>query len=123
LLTIVINLGLSIFIVGQTEMVEIFTVSAVTVVLCLTLSVASFGLGTVFWSAISDSPRVGSVLCMFPVIIFVLLQFPIALPTSYGEPLALRFVTALFGAPVLRVVAGVLADVYHLTTRAYAMSV
>jgi DHA1 family multidrug resistance protein-like MFS transporter len=51
--------------------------------------------------------------------VFVVLQVPTALATNYGMLIAFRFLTGLFGSPILATGGATIADLYAPKKRAY----
>lgn len=60
-------------------------------------------------------------LCLTRWPVFVIFQVPTALSVNFGMLLAFRFLTGLFGSPVLATGGATLADLYTPKKRAYAM--
>ena len=76
------------------------------------------------WAPLSEVPQIGRMpIYILTLAIFVLLQIPTALATNYGMLMAFRFLTGLFGSPILATGGATVADLYSPKKRAYGMTV
>lgn len=106
------------------QIMQTFGVGQVAAVLGLTLFVAGYGLGPMLWSPMSEVPQIGRMpIYIATLFVFVLLQIPTALPDNFGMLLAFRFLTGLFGSPVLATGGATLSDIYSPKKAAYAISI
>jgi DHA1 family multidrug resistance protein-like MFS transporter len=72
----------------------------------------------------SEVPQIGRNPVYIPtLIVFVFLQFAVIYAKNFGMLLAFRFITGLFGSPVLATGGASLADMYKPSKRAYAIAV
>ena len=76
------------------------------------------------WAPLSEVPQIGRMpIYIITLAIFVLLQIPTALATNYGMLMAFRFLTGLFGSPILATGGATIADLYSPKKRAYGMTI
>jgi DHA1 family multidrug resistance protein-like MFS transporter len=76
------------------------------------------------WAPLSEVPQIGRMpIYILTLAVFVLLQIPTALATNYGMLMAFRFLTGLFGSPILATGGATVADLYSPKKRAYGMTV
>lgn len=67
-------------------------------------------------------PQIGRTpIYIITLAIFVALQVPTALSSNIGMLLGFRFLTGLFGSPVLATGGATLADIYRPQKQAYAL--
>jgi len=124
LLTLGVYIGSAIYTAGIEDIIATFHVSQVAATVGLTLFVAGYGLGPMLWSPMSEIPQVGrSPIYMVTLLVFVVFQVPTALASNFGMLLAFRFLTGLFGSPVLATGGATLSDIYPPKKRAYAISI
>ena len=91
-----------IYAAGAEGIQEEFGVSAVAVTVGLAIYVLAYGIGDLLFSPITEIPVVGRNPAYWGTfIIFWALSFPTATASSFGELLALRFLTGFFGSPAL----------------------
>ena len=101
-----------------------FHVSQVAATLGLTLFVAGYGLGPMVWAPLSEIPQVGrNPVYIGTLIVFVFFQFAVIYAKNFGMLLAFRFLTGLFGSPVLATGGASLSDMYRPQKRAYAIGI
>ena len=75
------------------------------------------------WGPLSEAPQIGRMpIYILTLIVFVVLQVPTALATNYSMLMALRFLTGLFGSPILATGGATIADIYTPKKRAYGMT-
>lgn len=92
---------------------ERFGVSQVAATLGLTLFVAGYGLGPMVWAPMSEIPQIGrNPIYIGTLVVFVLFQFAVIYAKNFGMLLAFRFLTGLFGSPVLATGGASLSDMY-----------
>ncbi|KAM3071372.1 GTPase-activating protein [Clarireedia jacksonii] len=124
LLTTSVYIGSAIYSAGTQGVMEQFHVSQVAATLGLTLFVAGYGLGPMVWSPLSEIPQIGrNPIYIGTLFIFVFLQFAVIYATNFGMLLAFRFLTGLFGSPVLATGGASLSDMYRPSKRAYAIAI
>ncbi|KAL0941107.1 caffeine resistance protein 5 [Colletotrichum truncatum] len=114
--------GASIYTVGTTGVKEQFGVSDIVALLGLTAFVVGYGVGAMAWSPLSELPQVSrNTVFISTLIVFIVLQVPIALATNIGMLLAFRFLAGFFGSPVLGLGDGILEDMYAPRKQTYVM--
>lgn len=102
----------------------IFGVSQVAATLTLCLFVAGYGLGPMVWAPMSEIPQIGrNPVYIGTLVVFVIFQVPTAMATNFGMLLAFRFLTGLFGSPVLATGGASIADIFPPKKRAYAIGI
>lgn len=90
----------------------------------LTLFVFGYGLGPMLWSPMSEVPYIGrGPVYIGTLAVFVALPGAVCTSSSYGELMALRFISGFFGSPVLATGGALCADMYTPSKRAYAISI
>ncbi|KAF2150202.1 MFS general substrate transporter [Myriangium duriaei CBS 260.36] len=124
LLTTAVYIGSAIYSPGEQLVAKEFGVSEEVAILGLCLFVAGYGLGPMVWAPMSEVPQIGRTpIYIITLAIFVVFQLGAALPHNLGMFLAFRFLTGLFGSPVLATGGATLADIYPPKKQAYALSV
>lgn len=74
------------------------------------------------WSPMSEAIRIGrKPVYLVTLAVFVGLQVPTALAKNFGMLLAFRFLSGIFGAPVLAMGGASINDMYTPTQRGYAI--
>jgi len=97
---------------------ERFGVSQVAATLGLTLFVAGYGLGPMVWAPMSEIPQIGrNPIYIGTLVVFVFFQFAVIYAKNFGMLLAFRFLTGLFGSPVLATGGASLSDMYMPSKR------
>ena len=142
LLTIAVYVGSGIYTAGIPYITSEFHVSDVAATVGLTAFVAGYGLGwskhslsclflilttvlsgPMVWAPLSEVPQIGRMpIYILTLAVFVVLQVPTALATNYGMLIAFRFLTGLFGSPILATGGATIADLYVPKKRAYGMT-
>lgn len=103
---------------------SIFGVSKVAAILGLTLFVLGYGVGPMLWSPMSEVPQIGrNPIYLGTLAVFIAFQAPTALASNYGMLMAFRFLTGVFGSPVLATGGASLTDIWKPSTRAYPMAI
>ncbi|PWY95924.1 MFS general substrate transporter [Aspergillus sclerotioniger CBS 115572] len=124
LLTFSVYIGSAIFSAGIMSVMEQFQISQVAATLGLTLFVAGYGLGPLLWSPMSEVPQIGrNPVYIATLIVFVVLQVPVALASNLGMLLAFRFLTGFFGSPALATGGASIADMFRPAKRAYGIGI
>lgn len=117
-----------------------FGVSQVAATLGLALFIAGYCLGPVsrlfifitsvenwdqmLWALMSEIPHIGrNSIYIGILVIFVLFQVATAIASNFGILLAFRFLTGLFGSPVLATVGANIRDMYRLQKQAYGLAI
>ncbi|TDZ37873.1 Caffeine resistance protein 5 [Colletotrichum spinosum] len=114
--------GASIYTVGSTGIKLQFHVSETVALLGLTTYVVGYGVGPLVWSPLFEIPQIGrNAIYIAALIVFILVQVPIALATNIEMLLAFRFVAGFFGSPILASGGGILMDLYTPRKQFYAM--
>lgn len=103
---------------------ERFGVSQVVATLGLTLFVAGYGLGPMLFAPLSEIPQFGrNPIYIGTLVVFVFFNFAVIYAKNLGMLLAFRFLTGLFGSPVLATGGASLSDMYAPNKRAYAIGI
>ena len=124
LLTTGVYIGSAIYADGEPLVAQQFHVSQEVALLGLSLFVAGYGLGPMLWSPMSEVPQIGRMpIYILTLIVFVVFQLGVIYAKNIGMLLAFRFLTGLFGSPVLATGGATLADIYVPKKQAYALSV
>ncbi|KAH8783964.1 putative caffeine resistance protein 5 [Hyaloscypha finlandica] len=124
LLTFSVYIGSAIYSAGTQGVMERFGVSQVAATLGLTLFVAGYGLGPMVWAPMSEIPQIGrNPIYIGTLVVFVFFQFAVIYAKNFGMLLAFRFLTGLFGSPVLATGGASLSDMYMPSKRAYAIGI
>ncbi|TKX19019.1 MFS transporter-like protein 165 [Elsinoe australis] len=124
LLTTGVYIGSAIYTPGLYGVVAQFQVSQLVATLGLCLFVAGYGLGPMVFAPMSEVPQIGRMpIYILTLVVFVALQLPVIYAKNIGMLLAFRFLTGLFGSPVLATGGATLADIYAPKKQAYALSV
>lgn len=124
LLTTGVYIGSAIYSPGETLVAREFHIGEEVALLGLCLFVAGYGLGPMVWAPMSEVPQFGRTpIYVLTLAVFVVFQIPTALPKNIGMFLAFRFLTGLFGSPVLATGGATLADIFPPRKQAYALSV
>ncbi|PMD48560.1 putative caffeine resistance protein 5 [Hyaloscypha variabilis F] len=124
LLTFSVYIGSAIYSAGTEGVMERFGVSQVAAALGLTLFVAGYGLGPMVWAPMSEIPQIGrNPIYIGTLVVFVFFQFAVICAKNFGMLLAFRFLTGLFGSPVLAIGGASLSDMYRPAKRAYAIGI
>ena len=99
-----------------------FGVSSTVTTLGTTLNLLGYGIGVMFWSPLSEVIRFGrKPIYIGTLCVFVALQIPIALANNIGMILTFRFLSGIFGAPVLAIGGASISDMYTVSERGYAI--
>ena len=124
LLTTSVYIGSAIYTAGLEGVMEQFHVSAVAALLGLTLFIVGYGLGPMVWAPLSEMPFIGrNPIYVGTLFVFVGLQPAVVYAPNFGALLAFRFLTGLFGSPVLATGGATIGDLYSPAKRAYGISV
>jgi MFS family permease len=76
------------------------------------------GLGPMVWAPMSEIPQIGrNPIYIGTLVVFVFLQFAVIYAKNFGMLLAFRFLTGLFGSPVLATGGASLSDMYRPAKR------
>jgi MFS transporter, DHA1 family, multidrug resistance protein len=79
--------------------------------------------GQLIWAPLGEVPQIGRMpIYILTLAVFVVLQVPTALATNYGMLIAFRFLTGIFGSPILATGGATIADLYTPKKRAYGMT-
>ncbi|KAJ4397803.1 GTPase-activating protein [Gnomoniopsis smithogilvyi] len=123
-LTFSVYIGSAIFSAGITDVESVFGVSQVAATLGLTLFVAGYALGPMFWAPLSEIPQFGrNPVYILTLALFVVLQVPTALAVNFGMLLAFRFLTGFVGSPSLATGGASIGDMYTPAKRTYGLAV
>ncbi|PSK34815.1 hypothetical protein B9Z65_1398 [Elsinoe australis] len=118
LLTMGVYSGSAIYTPAIPFIEEQFQVSETVAILGLCLFVAGYGLGPMVVAPLSEMPQIGRTpIYIITLAIFVALQVPTALSSNIGMLFGFRFLTGLFGSPVLATGGATLADIYRPQNR------
>ena len=72
----------------------------------------------------SEMPYIGRMpIYLFTLFLYIVLQVPTALATSFGMLLAFRFITGFVGSPVLATGGATVADIYTPKKQAYGITI
>lgn len=87
-----------------------------------TLTLLGYGVGVMFWSPLSEAIRFGrKPIYIGTLCVFVALQIPTVFASSIGMLLVFRFLSGIFGAPVLAIGGASINDMYTASERGYAI--
>lgn len=101
---------------------EKFGVSTEVSTLAVSLFVIGFGVGSMFWSPLSEQPRLGRRIVYFVSFgLYVIFNIPCALAKNIGTVLVCRFLCGVFASSALANVAASLVDM-HNETRGLAIA-
>lgn len=124
LLTFSVYIGSAIYSAGEMGVEKRFHVSQVVATLGLSLFVAGYGLGPMVWAPMSEIPQIGrNPVYIGTLVFFIFFQFGVIYAKNIGMLLAFRFLTGLFGSPVLATGGASLGDMYRPAKRAYAIAI
>ena len=99
-----------------------FGVSSVLATLGTSLAIFGYGLGVMIWSPMSEAIRIGrKPVYIVTLLVFMVLQAGTALAANFGMLLAFRFLSGIFGAPVLAIGGASINDMYNPVQRGYAI--
>lgn len=122
-MTFSIYIGSAIYTAGLMEITQAFGISQVVAILGLSLYVAGYGCGPLFFSPLSEVPYFGrNPVYLGTLFVFVFFNFGVVYAKNLGMLLAFRFLTGFFGSPVLGTGGASLADMYSPRKRAYALA-
>ncbi|KAE8400578.1 major facilitator superfamily domain-containing protein [Aspergillus pseudonomiae] len=111
----------SIYAAAQSDVEEVFGVSATVSSLGIGLYVFGYGVGPMFWSPLSEIPAVGrNIPYLISLTVFILISIPTALAPDIAPLLVLRFLQGFFGSPVLTTGGASLGDVSSAYGKPYA---
>lgn len=114
--------GSSCLATGLPTINEKFGVSTEVSTLAVSLFVIGFGVGSIFWSPLSEQPRFGRRLVYFISFgLYVIFNIPCALAKNIGTVLVCRFLCGVFSSSALANVGASLVDI-HNETRGLAIA-
>ena len=120
LLTIATYIGTSIYSPGATNVQTSFGVSRIVATLGTTLAILGYAVGVMFWSPLSEAIRIGrKPIYIGTLFVFVALQIPTVLAKNIEMLLIFRFLTGIFGSPVLAMGGASINDMYSASDRGY----
>ena len=100
---------------GESQIMKSLNVSQTVAILPLTLFVIGYGLGTIAFSPMSETARLGRApIYIITLLIFVVLQIPTALVDNIAGLSILRFISGIFASPCLATGAASIGDVLAL---------
>ena len=115
-------IGTSIYSPGATNVQSSFGVSRTVAALGTTLAILGYGLGVMIWSPLSEAIRLGrKPIYIGTLFVFVALQVPTVLATNIEMLLIFRFLSGIFGSPVLAIGGASFVDMYSASERGYAV--
>ncbi|KAI9692813.1 MAG: hypothetical protein M1822_004807 [Bathelium mastoideum] len=124
LLTTSVYIGSAIYTAGLQGVTQRFHVSETVALLGLTLFVIGYALGPMIWSPFSEIPFIGRTrIYIMTLVVFVFFQFGVIYAKNIGMLLAFRFLTGVFGSPVLATGGATIADMYTTKKQVYAIAV
>ncbi|KAK4955922.1 GTPase-activating protein [Elasticomyces elasticus] len=124
LLTTVIYTASSIYTPSIPSVSEHLHVSEVAATLGLTLFVLGYAMGPIIFSSMSEVPFIGRTpVYLGTLAVFVAFQGPTAKASNFGMLMAFRYLSGVFGSPVLATGGASVADMYAASKRAYALSI
>ncbi|KAK3632021.1 GTPase-activating protein [Elasticomyces elasticus] len=99
-------------------------VSEVAATLGLTLFVLGYAMGPIIFSSMSEVPFIGRApVYLGTLAVFVAFQGPTTKASNFGMLMAFRYLSGVFGSPVLATGGASVADMYAASKRAYALSI
>ncbi|KAL9070950.1 MAG: hypothetical protein Q9157_005644 [Trypethelium eluteriae] len=122
-LTMSVYIGSAIYTAGLEYVILEYHVSETAALLGLTLFVIGYAVGPMLWSSMSEVPYFGRTnIYILTLIVFVFFQFGVIYAKNFGMLLAFRFLTGVFGSPVLATGGATVADMYVPRKQVYAMA-
>jgi DHA1 family multidrug resistance protein-like MFS transporter len=92
----------SMYVPGETGVMERFHVGTAPAALGLAIYVVGYGVGPLLWAPLSEIASIGRNWVYVPTFfLFVILSIPTAVVDNYAGLLVLRFLTGFFGSPCL----------------------
>lgn len=124
LLTTSVYIGSAIYTAGVLQVAEQFQVSQVVAILGLSMFVLGYALGPMVWAPLSEIPYIGrNPIYIGTLVVFVVMQLGVIYAKNIGMLLAFRFLTGLFGSPVLATGGATIADLFKPSKQAYGIGV
>lgn len=122
LLTLCTYIGTSIFARGAANVMSHFGVSSTIAMLGTALALLGYGIDVMFWSPLSDAIRFGrKPIYIGTLCVFVALQVPAVFANNIGMLFVFRFLSGIFGAPVLTIGGASFNDMYTASERGYVI--
>ena len=118
----IVYMGSAIFSPSEPQIMEIFGVSQSVASLGLGMYVIGYGIGPLFFSPLSEVPRIGrNPPYMISYLIFVLISIPTAMIENVPGLMVLRFLQGVFGSPCVATAGASLGDITNLFLLPYLL--
>ncbi|KAI1200247.1 MFS general substrate transporter [Nemania serpens] len=122
LLNFAVYIASSIYVPGESSLIEEFGVSETVATLGLSLFTFGYGIGPMLWSPLSEMPVLGrSRIFVGTLFAFIIFQLPVGLAPNIAVFLVFRFLTGFCGSPCLATGGGTLNDMYPPTQVPYLL--
>ncbi|PKY07086.1 cycloheximide resistance protein [Aspergillus campestris IBT 28561] len=123
LLTFAVYSGSAIISPAQPTFVEIFGISSQASTLVMSMFVLGYGIGPLFFSPLSEVPRVGrNIPYMTSFFLFILMTVAASRVSNYPGLVVLRFLQGFLGGPVLATGGASAADIFGFLKIPYALT-
>ncbi|KAI0129777.1 major facilitator superfamily domain-containing protein [Xylariales sp. AK1849] len=114
----------SIYVPGESSIMNDFDVSEIIATLGLSFYTIGYGLGPMLWSPMSEIPTLGrSGIYFWTLLFFVLLQLPTGFAVNMPMFLVFRLITGFVGSPSLATGGATIADMYIGARAAYGIAI
>ncbi|KAJ5087786.1 MFS general substrate transporter [Penicillium angulare] len=112
-LNFAVYIASSIYTAGEQDLRDEFGVSEIVSILGLSLFTLGYGVGPMFWSPLSEMPKLGrSGIFFWTLLAFIIFQFPVGFAPNVAVFLVFRWVTGFCGSPCLATGGGTITDIY-----------
>ncbi|KUI61460.1 Cycloheximide resistance protein [Cytospora mali] len=123
LLTFCVYVGSSIITPAETKLREIYGISTQKAALSLSIYVLGYGCGPLFFSPLSEIPRLGrNIPYLTSFLLFIIITIPLATINSFPGFVILRFFQGFVGGPVLATGGATATDMFSFIKVPYAMA-
>ncbi|RYP11236.1 hypothetical protein DL764_000192 [Monosporascus ibericus] len=124
ILNFVVYIASSLYVPGETGVMEEFGVGEVVATLGLSLFSVGYGFGPMLWSPMSEMPQLGRTpIYVWTLFTFILLQLPTGFATHIAMFLVFRLLTGFVGSPTLATGGATIADCYGPARAAFGICI
>ncbi|CCE79805.1 Piso0_002896 [Millerozyma farinosa CBS 7064] len=124
LLQIAVYMCTAIYTPGVDQIMEEFQIGHTLSMLPLTTFVIGYGIGTMFFSPLSEDPRIGRTnVYIVTLFFYVVLQIPIALSRNISQLSGLRFAAGVFASTPLAVIGASFSDIFDFKYMPLSMGI